>query len=232
LGIVTRSHWASQVFIVFAVTAVGVLTLSYLPFKDVTLEEARSEVVSVEDGRLSALVTLNDGAHKPTISYDGNTALEYSDWASEVETRGDARSLWDMRFRVDVSAATAEIAHTRSIPEFEISQLTKLEDDHAIISYYVSPSGGSQLGPLTLTIAHYRWYFEDVVVTEDGALLTAQGPPERMLFKQVTPGSIEVHSDEIGPHSFTTEYAVAAVPLGELTLVAQEEIWFENPDES
>jgi hypothetical protein len=213
-----------------AVASTALLTYRFVQAEGLSLESARSEVVRIERGDLGAFVTLTDGAHKPHLTYRGQLALEYSDWSSRVEVDGDSRSLWDMRFRVEVWDDDDEIVHTRHTPGYEIVEVTRLEDDHAEVAYFVSPRGLEPIEEIELTISHYKWYFQSVDPTDDGAVLRSETEPRTVWFRRSGSGPIDVLEDDVGPHAFTTEYHVENIRPGELTLVAQEEIWFQEPN--
>ena len=226
---VSGRRWAEWALVAVATIGIGIVVVQSLTKQGVTFEMDRGAVVSITNGDLRAHVTLDDGAHKPHLSYRGESILEFSDWASRIRTKDDQRSLWEARFGVDVSEEHDEIIYTRSVPGYELSQVTKLSTDHMSVSYFIAPAGRDEIGPVELDIAHYRWYFDEIRTTDWGAELTYESMPETVWFRQSSGQPIEVQSDENGPHSFHTEYTLENVPTGERTLIAREEVWFTPP---
>lgn len=227
-----EQRWPQWAIVVVAIAGIGVVAVQSIAKQGVTFEVDRGEVASVTRGDLMAYVTLDDGAHKPHVTYKGNSILEFSDWASDINSRGNRRSLWESRFGVDVSEDLDEIIYTRSVADYELSQITKLEDTHVTVSYFIAPAARDEIGPVELTLAHYRWYFSAVDIVKNGATLRYETTPDTVWFRHSADVPLVVRSDGIGPHSFLTEYTLESVPTGERTLLAQEEIWFvEPPDE-
>lgn len=153
---------------------------------------------------------MNSGANKPLFTYYGDRAVEVSGWESEVSVDGSSKSLW--RHAFGQSRQDGTVYWNGADPEYELRQ-TSVSDDGASLRYVLRPESGSEISPVTVNIAHYRWYVDEVDVGAETVVYeyTDEGVECSSSVEIVGDHvNVAVHEDEDGRGNYFTVSASAS----------------------
>ncbi len=190
------------------------------------------------------------GSNRPVISsIFGDKLLEFSDWGSTITVNGVSRDLWATEHGYSLDAKNAKFYHSMRRDDWTLFQEITLgpEPNRALVEYYFRSNAAP--ADVTLELGHYRYHFTEPKLGNLGfeALIGGgRNNPEEDQDKNVRyklamqvnlaafpGGSVPVKltagtRNKFGLTSVTTTYAFRNLPVNERTLVASEELLWEN----
>lgn len=218
------------IIIVALIGMISVVATSTIETRQ-TVEEKHQHEISASTGQTEATFTLNSGANKPVITYDDETVLEVSGWSSTVTVDDRTRELWSHTFDYSKHGEEGDLYYTRGRDNYEIRQYTTVDHKSVTTEYYIVPDQGADIDDVTLSLAHYRWHYDNVTVSNETVSFEYSSNGQEYEGTVEIDGEYDdvyVNPSEEGYNYFTTDYSIEDPEPNERTLIARETITFNE----
>lgn len=150
-----------------AVLIVGLLVVALLHFRTtLTLAEQRDQLfrgsVFYSAGPLQMEFQRDSGARRPSIQYNQQQVLQYTEWSSSVVVDGTVYALWDENHGYSFDDAHKQVFSTVNGPGWQVIQTITVRGADVQVSYAVVSLFQSSVAPaheITLAIVHDQSYW-------------------------------------------------------------------------